>query len=168
MIRRHYSHPKMPKGPMPAVAKAFEYISTAKVATSAQEAQEMLILNDQSGISFNRARLLADAKARALSMVAGYEPPEPEVFKLPGASGRAALEMAVMDFHSKGLASDYDVELAKELAMILTGGDTDVVDEISEQDLLNLERKSFMALTKNTKTQDRITHMLETNKPLRN
>ena len=168
MIRRHYSHPKMPKGPMPAVAKAFEYISTAKVATSAQEAQEMLILNDQSGISFNRARLLADAKARALSMVAGYEPPEPEVFKLPGASGRAALEMAVMDFHAKGLASDYDVELAKELAMILTGGDTDVVDEISEQDLLNLERKSFMALTKNTKTQDRITHMLETNKPLRN
>lgn len=167
-IRRHYSHPKMPKGPMPAVAKAFEYISTAKVATSAQEAQEMLIVSDKSGITFNRARLLADTKARALGMAEGYEPPEPEVFKLPGESGRAALKMAVMDFHAKCLATDYDVELAGHLADILTGGDTDVIDEVSEQDILNLERKAFLALAKKTKTQDRITHMLETNKPLRN
>ena len=167
-IRRHYSAPKMPKGPMPAVAKAFEYISTAKVATSAQEAQEMMILNDKSGITFNRARLLADAKARALAMVEGYTPPEPEVFKLPGDSGRVALKMAVADFHAKGVATDYDVEIAAELANILTGGDTDVIDEVSEQDILNLERKAFIALAKKTKTQDRITHMLETNKPLRN
>lgn len=168
MIRRHYTSSRMPKGPMPSVAKAFEYISTAKVATSAQEAKEMMILNEKSGITFNRSRLLADAKARALGMVEGYEPPEPDVFRLPGASGRAALEMAVMDFHAKGFATDYDVELAGHLANILTGGETDVVDEVTEQDLLDLERKAFLTLAKKTKTQDRITHMLETNKPLRN
>ena len=66
------------------------------------------------------------------------------------------------------MATDHDMEIAKELAHILTGGEKDVVDEVTEQDLLNLERKAFISLAKRTKTQDRITHMLETNKPLRN
>ena len=168
LVRRHAQAPKLPKGPMPAVAKAFEYISTAKVATSAQEAQDMLILNARSGITFNRARLLADAKQRALDLVADYEPAEPAQLRLPGASGRAALDMAARDFQAKGLASAYDVELAGHLARVLTGGDRDVTAEVSEQDLLDLEREAFLSLCKNLKTQDRITHMLETNKPLRN
>ena len=168
LVRRHYSAPNKPRGPMPAVAKAFEYISTAKVATSAQEAEDMLILNASSGITFNRTRLLADAKARALALAEGYQPPEPEAFKLPGASGRAALDLAVKDAQAKGLASDYDVELAGALASVITGGEKDVIDHVSEQDMLDLERKAFTVLVRKTKTQDRITHMLETRKPLRN
>ena len=168
LIRRYAQSSKLPKGPMPAVVKAFETISTAKVAMSAQEAQDMLILNDRSGLTFNRARLLADAKRRALDMVATYQPPEPAVLNLPGVSGQTALTMAVSDFQAKGLASAYDSNLARELATVLTGGDTDVADEVSEQDLLNLERTAFLALCKNAETQDRITHMLETGKPLRN
>jgi hypothetical protein len=43
----------------------------------------------------NRDRLLADAKAKALSLVEGYQAPEPPTFRLPGAGGRAALDLAV-------------------------------------------------------------------------
>ena len=168
MIRRHMSASPMSKNPMLAINRAFESISTAKVTTSAQEAQDMLILNDASGVTFRRARLLADAKACALAMVENYEPPIPEVFTLPGPSGRAVLNMAIKVYQEKGLASRYDVTLAEQLAYVLTGGDVDNLREVSEQDILNLEREAFTALVKNTETQARITHMLETGKPLRN
>ena len=80
---------------MPPVAKVFEMISTAQVSTSAEEAREMLILREGDGITMNRDRLLADAKAKALALLAaGYEPPTEPVFQLPGPSAKAALDLA--------------------------------------------------------------------------
>jgi 3-hydroxyacyl-CoA dehydrogenase len=90
------------------------------------------------------------------------------VFRLPGASGRTALEGAVADFHKKGAATDYDVVVSGRLAGVLTGGDADLMDEVSEDQLLKLERQAFMASVKDSRTQARIEHMLTTNKPLRN
>src|SRR3546814_7557601 len=58
---------------MPALAQVFEAISTAKVSTSAMEARDMLILRDSDGITMNRRRLLADAKAKALELAKNYE-----------------------------------------------------------------------------------------------
>jgi len=157
-----------PKGPMPAVAKAFETISTAKVSKSAAEAKELGFLRPTDGITMNRDRLLADAKAKALALAENYAPPPPPSFRLPGAGGKAALAMAVDGFHKQGLASDYDLVVADHLADILTGGAADVVDEVSEADLLALEREAFAALVRQNFTIDRIEHMLETGKPLRN
>ncbi|MGK4301732.1 hypothetical protein, partial [Klebsiella pneumoniae] len=87
---------------MPAVAKVFEYISTATVAKSAAEAKEMLILRPNDGITMNRYRLLFDAKAKALSLAEGYKPPEPPTYVLPGPSGRVGLNMAVEGFARLG------------------------------------------------------------------
>ncbi|HNZ96830.1 MAG TPA: 3-hydroxyacyl-CoA dehydrogenase/enoyl-CoA hydratase family protein, partial [Thermoanaerobaculia bacterium] len=67
MLARWITNPKRPGGPMPPVAKVFEMISTAQVSTSAEEAREMLILREGDGITMNRDRLLADAKAKALA-----------------------------------------------------------------------------------------------------
>ena len=116
----------------------------------------------------NRGRLLADAKNTALSLVDGYEPPEPPVFRLPGASGKAALEMAVKGFQDQGMATAHDGVVAAELATVLTGGSADVVDEVTEKQLLTLEREAFVTLIKKIPTLDRMQHMLETGKPLRN
>ncbi len=158
----------LPKGPMPAVIKAFEIISVATVSKSAAEAKEHLFLRPTDGITMNRYRLLADAKAKALAMVAGYKPPEPPTFNLPGPSGRVALDMAVKGFHQVGKATDYDLVVLRELAEVLSGGDTDVIKTMTEKDVLELERVRFMQLVHNNGTLDRITHMLETGKPLRN
>ena len=153
---------------MPPVANAFETIGTAKVAKSAAEAQEMMILRAGDGITMNRDRLLADAKARALALADGYAPPEEVGLHLPGETGRAAIEMAVRDFELKGLVTPHDRVVVEELKQVLTGGETDLVDEVGEDDLLTLERKAFMKLIRHPGTLARVEHMLETGKPLRN
>lgn len=168
LLHRLQSNPRMPKGPMPAVVKSFETISTATTSRSAAQAQEIGFMRPSDGITMNRDRLLADAKAKALALVEGYTPPEVPVFRLPGEAGKAALIMAVQDFQARGLASAYDVTVAEGLANILTGGDTDITQEVSEAEMLALEVKNFNALMHNDKTQARIKHTLETGKPLRN
>jgi 3-hydroxyacyl-CoA dehydrogenase len=168
MIQRWRQMPGMPKGPMPAVAKVFETVSTATVSKSAAQAKELGFLRPHDGITMNRDRLLADAKAKALALVEGYAPPAPPEFHLPGGGGRAALSLAVDGFHKRGLATDYDVVVSNALAEILSGGEADLVDTVSEADMLALERKVFMGRLRDPRTLARVEHLLETGKPLRN
>ncbi|TZG27368.1 3-hydroxyacyl-CoA dehydrogenase/enoyl-CoA hydratase family protein [Sphingomonas montanisoli] len=168
MIDRWAKSGALPKGPMPAVAKVFETVSTATVSKSAAEAKELMFLRKGDGITMNRDRLLADAKAKALSLVDGYAAPTPPEFRLPGVGGRTALNLAVHGFHKTGMATDYDVVVSDTLAEILTGGEADLVDVVSEQQLLELERKAFLARVRDPRTQARVETMLETGKPLRN
>ncbi len=168
MLARWAANGRSPKGPMPAVAKVFEMVSTATVAKSAAEAKEVLFLRPTDGITMNRYRLLADAKARALALVPDYQPPEPPVFVLPGPSGKTALDMAVAGFHRLGKATPHDVVVAGALAEILSGGDADLTEVLDESAVLELERTRFMRLVKTPGTLARIEHMLETGKPLRN
>ncbi|WP_120300530.1 MULTISPECIES: 3-hydroxyacyl-CoA dehydrogenase/enoyl-CoA hydratase family protein [unclassified Sphingomonas] len=168
MLDRWTKSRTLPNGPMPVLTKVFQAVSTAQVAKSAAEAKEMMILRKADGITMNRDRLLADAKAKALSLVEGYAPPEKPTFRLAGASGRTGLNMAVSDFHKKGMATDYDLVVADRLAEVLTGGEADLVDTVTEDQLLDLERAAFMASVKDQRTQARVVHMLQTGKPLRN
>ena len=156
--------------PMGAVRKAFETIGLAKVAKSAQEAKECLYLKDSDGITMNRDRLLFDAKKCALELVEGYEAPKPiEDIRLPGASGKFALDLAVSDLCKSGKATPYDVTVSSAVATVLSGGDKgDWTTPLHEDDIYELERTEFMKLIKNGGTQDRVEHMLTTGKPLRN
>lgn len=153
---------------MPAVTKSFENIATAKVAKSAAEAQKMLILTDKDSITMNRDRLLADAKEKCLKLAKNYQAPEPRIFNLPGKTARIALEMAIKGFAKTGKATEHDQVVAKILAQVLSGANTKISNDLSEQDLLDLEIKAFMQLVKNEDSMARLEHMLETGKPLRN
>jgi 3-hydroxyacyl-CoA dehydrogenase len=139
------------------------------VAKSAFEAKEMLFLRATDGITMNRDRLLADAKAKALSLAEGYAPPEAaKPLRLPGATGRAALSMAVQQQVLMGRATPHDVVVCEHLANTLTGGKKDHTDDITDEEVMKLERQSFMALLKTPATLARVEHMLETGRPLRN
>ena len=168
MLDRWRQNPALPKGPMPSVAKVFETVSTATVAKSAAEAKEYGFLRPGDGITMNRDRLLSDAKAKALALVEGYAPPAPPEFRLPGAGGKVALELAVEGFQARGLATSYDGVVSGALADVLSGGEKDLIDIVSEADLLALERKAFMQLVRDPRTQARVEQMLVTGKPLRN
>ncbi|WP_428607850.1 3-hydroxyacyl-CoA dehydrogenase NAD-binding domain-containing protein [Sedimenticola sp.] len=168
MLQRWISNKRRPGGPMPAVIKCFETISTATVAKSAAEAKDFLFFRPDDGITMNRDRLLADAKARALSMVDGYQPPKPIEIRLPGPTAKAAMEMAVNGVRLAGKATAHDVVVSMKLAEMLSGGDTDITEPMTEDDLLALEREVFMSLIRHPDTLDRMEHMLETGKPLRN
>lgn len=153
---------------MPAISKAFENIATAKVAKSAEEARDMMILLDKDGISMNRRRLMADAKKKCLELSSHYTPPKMREFSLPGKTAKVALEMAINSFVKSGKATPYDEVVSKALATVLSGGNTDITKTMTEQDMLDLELDVFMELVKSKGTMDRIEHMLETGKPLRN
>jgi 3-hydroxyacyl-CoA dehydrogenase len=168
LLTRWVQNPRRPGGPIPPLAQTFETIGMAKVAKSAFEAKEMLFLREGDGITMNRDRLLADAKARALALLEGYLPPEKAALALPGPSARQAMRIVVDGLRLKGDATPHDEVVADQLAVVLSGGETDVTETVSDDDLLALERHAFMTLIKHPATLARLEHMLETGKPLRN
>lgn len=168
MLQRWFALGRLPKGPMPPISRAFEIIGTATVAKSAAEAKELLFLKSADGVTMNRYRLLADARAKALKLAANYSPPQPQSLNLPGASAKAALKMAVESLARLGKATPHDIVVSAALADVLSGGDTDIMLSVDEDALLKLERDNFMRLLRHPDTLARIEHMLTTGKPLRN
>ena len=168
LMFRLRSNPKSPKGPMPSITKAFETIAAATASKSAAEAHEIGFLRANDGITMNRDRLLADAKARALALAEGYRPADTPAFSLPGPSGAIALGLLARAQQRLGRASAYDLVVAEALARVLTGGETDGARPVPERQLLDIEREAFLSLAGRPETLARITHMLETGKPLRN
>jgi 3-hydroxyacyl-CoA dehydrogenase len=168
LLTRWTVNKRRPGGPMPPVIKSFETISVATVAKSAAEAGDYMFLREGDGITMNRDRLLADAKAKVLSMVDGYATPEPVEINLPGPTARVAMEMGVDSFVKLGKVTPHDQVVANGLIEVLSGGDTDMTESLSEQDLLDLELDQFMRLARHPDTLARMEHILETGKPLRN
>ena len=168
LLARWQANAAMPRGPMPAVAKAFEIISTAQVSKSAAQAVGLGFLRPTDGITMNRDRLLFDAKAKVLALADGYQPPKPNEYRLPGPGGRVALDLAVDGFAAQGKATPHDVVVSRAVARVLTGGDHDALDILTEDDIASLEREGFMTLIRNPATLARTEHMLATGKPLRN
>ena len=169
MLARYAADPRRGRGPMPPVAAAFETIGLAKVAKSATEARELGFLGAEDGITFNRDRLLAEAKARALALAEDYTPPEPVELYLPGPSGKATLDFALRDLKAKGLVTPHDEVVAEALVGVLTGGpEADHIEAMSEEQVHALELGALMGLVRTEPTLARMEHMLETGKPLRN
>jgi len=168
LLLRHTVNEKRPRGPMPPIAATFETIAMAKVSKSAEEARDLMVLRPGDGITMNRDRLLADAKAKALELARDYHPPSRPEFHLPGPSARLGLGLVVGDLVRQGKATPYDVVVSDGLAEVLSGGDTDITETISEEAMLVLERRVFMSLLRRPETLARLEHMLDTGKPLRN
>lgn len=154
----------------PYVARAFETIALAKVSTSAREAQKLGYMAADDKISMNRDYLIHDAKKTVIAMAnEGYSPYRPrDDIRVTGRSGKALMEMLVYAMVEGQHVSEYDAHIAKKLASVLTGGDVEKNTLVNEQYILNLEREAFLSLCGEKKTQDRMLHMLQTNKPLRN
>jgi 3-hydroxyacyl-CoA dehydrogenase len=167
-LRRCLSQPKRPAGPIPPVIKAFQTIGLASVSKSAFDARELLYLNTHDGITMNKNRLLADAKAKALALAKDYAPPLPFTYHLPGFTAKVLMDMGIKAFRLLGKATEYDVVVSGQLAHVLSGGDCDFIAPITEDDILALELEAFVALVKQKGTLDRLDHMLKTGKPLRN
>ncbi|TAN71785.1 MAG: 3-hydroxyacyl-CoA dehydrogenase/enoyl-CoA hydratase family protein [Methylobacter sp.] len=167
-LRRRLEFARRPGGPMPAIAQAFETIGMAKVSKSAAEAKEMLFLSTTDGITMNKDRLLADAKAKALKLTQDYAPPNPGIYHLPGASAKAAMDIAINNLKLAGKITNYDVEISQQLANVLSGGLCDITEPLDEDDLLNLELDAFLHLVKQPGTLARLEHLFKTGRPLRN
>ncbi len=156
------------QGPMPPILAAFEQIALAKTSRSAADAKDLHILRAEDGITMNIDRVFSDAKAVALQMCENYAPPQHAGFRLPGKTAAAALSMTVQGYARLGQALPHDGVVLQHLAAVLSGGETDITVNLSEDDILNLEKRHFMALCKMPDTLARMDAMLKTGKPLRN
>jgi len=151
------------------VTQVFKNIAMARVATSAVEAKAFGYFRHTDGVSFDKARLLTEAKGRVLGLArSGYHPPNPKAYKLPGESGIATFNMMVDALVASGYATEHDGVIARKLAVVLCGGPGGAAREVTEQEVLDLEREAFVSLCGEPKSIDRMQHMLMQNKPLRN
>ena len=153
--------------PFEAVKRAFGHIATAATSTSALDARNKGFLRAQDRISMNRDLLIADAKRRVLDLAPDYVAPSQRTIRALGREGMGNLSYALFSFHEAGQASAHDVRIGHEIAYVLCGGDGPP-RTVTEQDILDLERESFLKLLGTKETQDRIAFMLKTGKPLRN
>ncbi len=160
------SHPN--GDPLPHLQKVFEQIALAKVSESAKQAREMGILSSCDRIVLNRDHLLGEAKREALHMAANFTPQRPGKVYAAGRDAYGALLLGIQGFIESGYASEHDALIARKLAYVITGGAVSEPGWLDEQVFLDLEREAFLELVQTPKTMERISHMLQTNKPLRN
>ena len=153
--------------PFEGIKRAFKLIALAQVSTSAHEALKLGYLRSSDRISMNRDLLMSDAKARVLDLAPGYVPPPPMTMRALGREAMANLDYALFSFQEGGQATAHDVRIGHEIALVLSGGDGPP-REVTEQDLIELERESCLRLLGTKETQARLQYMLETGKPLRN
>lgn len=149
------------------VKRAFQMIMLAQTSTSALEARNMGFLRPSDGISMNRDRLIGDAKRRVLFMAPDFVPQAPMKIRALGAEGIGNLRYALWQFQEAKQASEHDAVVGNAVAYVLCGGDGPA-REVTEQDILDLEREGFLKLLGTKKTQERIAHTLKSGKPLRN
>ncbi len=142
----------------------------ASVSTSAHEAFGLGYLDparDQVVVNLNRN--ISEAKARVLELAPDYVRPLPRTdIRVLGREGLAALYLAANELKLGHFASEHDIKIARKMAWVLCGGDLTGEQKVTEEYLLDIEREAFLSLCGEQKTLERIQHMLQTNKPLRN
>lgn len=148
----------------------FQNVAMARVSESASGARALGYLADGASIVMNRHRLLDVARGRVIQLSdEGYRPPPIRTaITVLGTPTRAAFEVQLQQYLEGSFISEYDRRLGAELAYVMTGGDITGPQDVPEDYLIELERSAILRLLGEKKTQDRIRHMLEHGKPLRN
>ena len=143
--------------------------ATAAVSKSALEAKQMGYLKADDVVVFNPYELLHVAKVEARAMAdAGYRPPLQKLVPVAGRYAIGTIMMQLVNMRYGGFISAHDFKLGQMIATVVAGGEVDNGSLVSEQWLLDLERKGFMELLNHPKTQERIMGMMQTGKPVRN
>jgi len=155
---------------IPKLIEQTKTIAMASVSTSAAEAFNMgYLIEGRDEVVMNTGRNIAEAKAKVLELADGYtQPLARNDIKVLGRNGLGALYTFANELKLGKYASDHDIKIAKKISFVLCGGDLSGPQTVSEQYLLDIEREAFLSLCGEKKTQERIQHMLQTNKPLRN
>ncbi|MCG9797086.1 3-hydroxyacyl-CoA dehydrogenase/enoyl-CoA hydratase family protein, partial [Staphylococcus argenteus] len=152
-----------------SMTKVLTNIAFAKVSTNAFEARRYGYLRDTDTIIFNTAQRVEVALKRAKYEAETNYIPKPKYQYIGLGENYKVLIEGQLDAQRLGhFISDYDYHIALEIAYVLSGGELLRNTYINQHYIQKLEKISFIELLKSKKTYDRITHMLETGKPLRN
>ena len=154
-----------------ALINRFLTIGQAKVSTSGEEAFELGYLRrgiDETIVS--RKHQLAYAKECALDLAKkGYSKPvERTDIEVLGNEGLGIVYVGANSMYSGKYISEHDQLISEKLGYVLCGGDLSQPTKVSEQYLLDLERRAFLELCGKRKTLERLQSIIKTGKVLRN
>ncbi len=155
------------KDPDFAPLQVFNIIGYAKTATSPIEAEPLKYLKPEDKKIMNRNRLFSISK-KILEDNKSFNAPNECTFNLSGKSLKEKMIKVLEKLYNEKIILDHGIEVGKELANVLSGGNTTIDKTLTEDDLYKLELESFMRLIETKKTQERIKHTLATGKPLVN
>ncbi|MBQ9662566.1 MAG: enoyl-CoA hydratase/isomerase family protein [Oscillospiraceae bacterium] len=144
-------------------------VAQAKYSMSAEEAMKNGYLRRGDLIVPKADALLEQAIATAVRLSdGGWVAPVKGTVTAAGESGYTHLMATVNVMLNGRMMTPYDAVIVEKLAGIFSGGDALAGEQITEEDVLFLERKAFMELCRNEKTLERIKGMVATGKPVRN
>lgn len=154
-----------------AFRERFLTVGQAKVATSAVEAFELGYLRE--GIDeycVSRQHQLSRAKSAALQLANnGYTPPtERQDITVLGNEALGLVYAGANAMMSGNYISEHDQFISEKLGYVMAGGPLTEISQVSEQYLLDLERKAFVELCMKRKTLERLQSMITKGKILRN
>ena len=167
MLARWLDTEEAKKDPCYASLKVFDIIGYGKTATSPIEAEPMKYLRPADKKIMNRNSLLEVSK-KILEDNRDFKAPSETKLNLPGNVAKEKMIKILETLYNDKVILDHGMEVGKELANVLSGGDTNIDKTLSEEDLFKLELDAFMKLIETKETQDRIKHTLATGKPLIN
>ena len=167
MLWRWSQSDEAKKDPDYAPLKVFDIIGYAKTATSPIEAEPLKYLKAEDKKKMSRNSLLSTSK-EIIENNKDFSPPAECTFNLSGKIVQEKMIKLLEKLYNEKMILDHGMEVGKELANVLSGGDTSIDNTLSEDDFFKLELDAFMKLIETQKTQDRIKHTLSTGKPLVN
>ena len=168
MLWRWMQDEKAKKDPDFAPQKVFDIIGYGKTASSPVEAMPLKFLLEKDKSIMNRNKLLSVAEQLINEKKNGYKPPQQPIFKLSGNQVRNKMFQTLENLFKEKKIMEHGMEVGKKLAFVLSGGNTTIDKELSEDDMYALELEAFIQLIQMEKTQARIKHTLSTGKPLVN
>ena len=168
MLWRWMQDEKAKKDPDFAPQKVFDIIGYGKTASSPVEAMPLKFLLEKDKSIMNRNKLLSVAENLINEKKNEYKPPKQPIFKLSGSQVRDKMFQTLENLYKEKKIMEHGMEVGKKLAFVLSGGNTTIDKELSEDDMYSLELEAFIQLIQMEKTQARIKHTLSTGKPLVN
>jgi 3-hydroxyacyl-CoA dehydrogenase len=154
-----------------ALRDRFLTVGQAKVSTSAHEAFDLGYLRKgQDEVVVSREYQLTRAKAACLELAnKGYTAPLSEKnIRVMGQEGLGIVYVGAHSMQSGNYISEHDKLISEKLGFVMCGGDLSERTKVSEQYLLDLERKAFVELCAERKTLERLESMVKKGKILRN
>lgn len=149
----------------------FLTVGQAKVATSAHEAFDLGYLREgQDEVIVSKEYQLTRAKAACKELAdKGYTaPPKEKNITIMGQEGLGIVYVGAHSMESGNYISEHDKLISEKLGFVMCGGDVSERVDVSEQYLLDLERKAFLELCAERKTLERLESMVKKGKVLRN
>jgi len=168
MLWRWMQTQEAKKDPDFAPQKVFDIIGYGKTASSPNEAIPFRFLLEKDKSIMNRNKLHSVSQDLINEKKDGYKPPKHPTFKFSGSQVRDKMFQTLENLFKEKKILEHGMEVGKKLAFVLSGGNTTIDKELSEDDMYALELEAFVQLIQIEKTQARIEHTLSTGKPLVN